>query len=93
MDPRTETHELRTKRNGENNEVENLNHLGIGIDAAGDKDCPDIEQDSFGEVDKGARNTVGATFDKTPLNPSGVGILNRLLKRLLEKPFERHGTD
>jgi hypothetical protein len=50
--PRTETHKLRTERNSENYEVENLDHLGIGVGTAGNKDRTGVEQDSFREVDE-----------------------------------------
>ena len=91
--PRTETHQLRTERNRENNEVENLDHLGVGIGSAGYKDRTDVEQDGFREVDERAGNTMGAAFDESTLDSGGVSILNGLLEGLLEEPLKRHGTD
>ena len=58
----------------------------------GDKDRANIKQDSFRKVDKGARNTVGATFNESALDSGGVSILNGILERLFEEPFERRGT-
>lgn len=91
--PRTETHKLRTERNGENYEVENLNHLGVGVGTASNKDRADVEQDSFRKVDERAGNTVGTAFDEGTLDSGGVSALNRLLKRLRKEPLERHGSD
>ena len=90
---RTETHKLRTERNGENYEIENLDHLGVGVGTADNKDRADVEQDSFREVDKRTGDTVGTAFDESALDSSGVSMLNRLLKSLLEEPLERHGPD
>ena len=84
---------MRTEGNSENYEVENLNHLGVGVSAAGNKDRANVEQDGFREVDEGAGNTMGAAFDEGTLYSGSVSILNGLLKRLLEEPLKCHGTD
>ena len=92
-DPRTETHKLGTERNSENYEIENLNHLGIGVGAAGYKNCPDVEQNSFREVNERTGDTMSATFDEGTLNSGGVSILYRLFERPLKEPLKRHSTN
>ena len=62
---RTKTHELRPNGNRENDKVEDLNHLKIGIRAVGNEDSADVEKKCLGQVDQATGNTVCATFDKS----------------------------
>ena len=91
--PPTETHKLRTERNGENDEVENLDHLGVGVGTTSNKDRADVEQNGFREVDERAGNTVGTALDEGTLDSGSVSMLNRLFKGLHEEPLERHSSD
>lgn len=86
----TEGHKLRPEGNGKHDKVEDLNHLQIGVGALRDENRADVEEDSLGEVDERAGDTVGGTFNICAADAGGERLLRALLEFGLEDALETH---
>lgn len=51
--------------------IQHLDHFELAVSTTGAKHGTDIEQESFREIDKSARNTVRAALHKGAPHPSG----------------------
>lgn len=89
----TESHELRSDSDREDEELKDLDHLEIRICSLRDEDRSDEEKESFCKIDKAVRNTKGTTFNEGTANTSNISVRNSVIKLLFEYAFEGHASN
>ena len=89
----TECHELRSNRNSEDDQVQDLDHSEVIISTVRNQYGTNIEYESFGEIDKSASNTISATFDKSAPHSCCQSLIDGFVELVLESGLESHSAD